>query len=204
VDFLNCYTPKYFDHVHKKPKLVSASTLVQMASGRPLKTLEDLREKKGIYMDINHEILRDMAREFLSPGDELFQPISAFEVGKRVFPNFQNYDLCLYEYFLTDKVGHAKDWNYAEKVIQNLEDFFRGILSTMNPEVDQLIVTSDHGNLEDLRIDVHAKNPVPTFLYGKFTSEWKDKIKNLSDIPKRIYEGLGLEDTGLKTCEYPI
>lgn len=192
IDFLNCYSPGFFSHIQKNPKLVSTSTLIQMASERPLKTLDDLRNKQGIYMDINHKILKEMFQEELKDEDPLLEILDEREVGKQVWKRFSDYDLALYEFFITDKVGHAKDFGKAEEVIHLLDNFFQGVLETLDFEKDQLIITSDHGNLEDLSTDVHTKNLVPTILYGKFTKEWKDKIQSLADIVPCIYNSLGV------------
>ncbi len=186
--FLNCYTAKYKQHMIDHPKLVSASTLVQIASGLPLHDLEDLRSGKGIYMDITHEILSETAKEELPEGDQLFEKRDPYQVGFDTIRNNSSADLCLYEYFLTDKIGHAKDWNWSEKVITILDRFFEGILDSMNPSKDQLIVISDHGNMEDLSIGVHTKNKVACVLYGYLTNSWKTRITSLVDIVPLIYE----------------
>jgi hypothetical protein len=188
--FLNCYTSKYKQHMIDHPKLVSASTLVQIASGLPLHDLDDLRAEKGIYMDITHEILKETAKDELPDGDELFLKRDPYQVGFKTTKNHESSDLCLYEYFLTDKIGHAQDWTWAEKVIQTLDQFFHGILAALDPKRDQLIVISDHGNMEDLSVGVHTKNKVACVLYGRYTNQWKERIHSLVDIVPLIYEEL--------------
>ncbi len=194
ADFLNCFTSPYLKHVEEKPKLVSASTLVQLASARPLKTMEDLRLGKGLYMDLTHDVLKQIAKDFLLPDDPLLEPRDPKILGASIFDMFQNYQLSIYEYFLTDKVGHAMDWEKAKIIIDNLESFFYGILETMDIERDTLIVTSDHGNMEDLSQKNHTENKVPTILYGKNADLYASQIKSLDDIVPQIYKTFGLED----------
>ncbi|RHX96209.1 metalloenzyme [Leptospira yasudae] len=195
ADLLNCYTPAFTDYVKKNPRHVSASTLIQMASDKPLKNMDDLRQGKGLYMDITHEYLKEFSRGYLDDSDDLFRVRDPYETGTSIIRNCKEdgYTLCIYEFFLTDKVGHKMHWEAAEKYIGELESFFKGVLETLNPEEDQLIVTSDHGNLEDLSVDVHTVNPVPTILYGKHTEALKSKIKAIVDIPTAIYDILGIK-----------
>ncbi len=193
-DFLNCFSPQYLEHVRTKPKLVSASTLVQLASGRPLKDLENLRTGDGLYMDLTHEILRDVAKDYFDSNSSIMQIQNPYQVGKSLRSRFSKYDLCIYEYFITDKIGHAMDWQMAEKVIVSLELFFQGILENWDLENDLLIVTSDHGNLEDLGQKNHTENKVATVVFGKNSHRFTDRVKSLSDIVPIIYECLGLEE----------
>jgi len=194
ADFLNCFTSPYLKHVEEKPKLVSASTLVQLASNRPLKNMEDLRNGRGLYMDLTHDILKQIASEYLPADDPILEPRNPETLGSNVFTMFGNYKLCIYEYFLTDKVGHAQDWDKAKIVIDNLEKFFFGILKTMDPTKDTLIVTSDHGNLEDLSQKNHTENLVPTFLYGKNANIYAENIHSLKDIVPELYKTFGLQE----------
>jgi hypothetical protein len=194
ADFLNCFTSPYLKHVEEKPKLVSASTLVQLASNRPLKTMEDLRMGKGLYMDLTHDILKQVAKDFLPPDDPLLAPRNPRILGSSVFTMFGDYEFAIYEYFLTDKIGHAMDWDKAKIIIDNLEEFFYGILSNMDVEKDTLIVTSDHGNMEDLSQKNHTENLVPTILYGKYADQYAENIHSLTDIVPQIYKTFGLDE----------
>ncbi|PKA05766.1 metalloenzyme, partial [Leptospira ellisii] len=195
ADLLNCYTPAFGEHIKKNPRHISASTLIQMASDRPLKGMDDLRNGTGLYMDITHEYLKEFSRGYLAESDDLFRIRNPYETGKSIVDNCkrEDYALCIYEFFLTDKVGHKMHWEAAEKYIGELESFLTGVTEAMNPEEDQLIVTSDHGNLENLTVDVHTTNPVPTILYGKYTDILTNKIKAIVDIPVAIYDLFGID-----------
>ncbi|ASV12002.1 metalloenzyme [Leptospira santarosai] len=195
ADLLNCYTPAFDEHVKKNPRHLSASTLIQMASDKPLKGMEDLRQGKGLYMDITHEYLKEFSKGYLEESDDLFRIRDPYQTGKSIIRNCKEdgYTLCIYEFFLTDKIGHKMNWEAAQKYIGELEAFLTGVLEELNPNEDQLIVTSDHGNLENLSVDVHTLNQVPTVLYGKYTSILEKKIQAIVNIPNAIYEILGIK-----------
>jgi hypothetical protein len=191
VSFLNCYTPIFFEKMMKNKRFLSASTLIQLATKEPFKNLDDLRNERGLFMDITHEILRSFAKEFIDQNDPLLQLRDPFLMGQKSVSMGSDYDLVLFEYFITDKIGHSMDWDYAQKVIQIVEEFIEGIVSCLQPN-DLLIVTSDHGNLEDLSHKIHTNNLVPTFLFGKDIKEFSTQINSLCDIPLAIYKRLGI------------
>lgn len=157
--------------------------------------MEDLRQGKGLYMDITHEYLKEFSKGYLEESDDLFRIRDPYQTGKSIIRNCKEdgYTLCIYEFFLTDKIGHKMNWEAAQKYIGELEAFLTGVLEELNPNEDQLIVTSDHGNLENLSVDVHTLNQVPTVLYGKYTSILEKKIQAIVDIPNAIYEILGIK-----------
>jgi hypothetical protein len=192
ASFLNCYSPTYMQTLDKNKKYLSASTLVQLAANLPLKDMDDLRNGRGLFMDITHEIFREFSNAFLDDDDELRNIRNPYEMGKKIKQMGKDSDLILFEYFLTDKVGHSMEWDKAKWTIGIVEQFIEGVLDSLDIESDQLIVTSDHGNLEDLSDKVHTTNPVPTFLYGKHTHFLQDKIQSLSDIVPALYEAVGI------------
>jgi len=190
--FLNCYSPPFLEKLETNSKHLSASTLVQLASGNPLRLFKDLENFQGLFMDITHRVLQEFGKTFLESNHPLMQLRDPFEMGKLAVRLARQEDLTLYEYFLTDKVGHAMDWELAEKIIQDIEAFMEGIANEINFESELLIVCSDHGNFEDLSCKLHTSNKVPTVLYGKKSEQIKNEIKNLADIVPAIYKILGL------------
>jgi hypothetical protein len=190
--FLNCYSPVYVDNMEKNSRYLSASTLIQLAASPHLKNLDDLREGRGLFMDITHEIFQEFSKSFLLESDSLRTIRDPFEMGKKVKEMGDGYDLILFEYFLTDKIGHSMEWDKAKWTINIVEKFIDGVLESLDPREDQLIITSDHGNLEDLSDKVHTTNPVPTYLYGKYTDSMKSKINSLCDIVPALYEEVGI------------
>jgi hypothetical protein len=192
ASFLNCYSPVYMENMEKNSRYLSASTLVQLAASPILKNLDDLREGRGLFMDITHEIFVEFSKTFLPESDTLKNIRDPLEMGKKVKEMGKGQDMILFEYFLTDKIGHSMEWEKAKWTIDIVEKFIEGVMETLDPLEDQLIITSDHGNLEDLSDKVHTTNLVPTFLYGKYTDSMKLKIKSLCDIVPALYEEVGI------------
>lgn len=183
ASLMNAYTDAYVDRITARPRLASASTHVQRASGQDLKSMDDLARGDALYMDITHEILQRIFPEL----GERFGVRSAEERGREFAQMSRNYDLALFEFFITDKAGHEQDWDMAAWSIRTLESFLRGLTSAMDPTQDTLLITSDHGNLEDLSVRTHTKNPVPTFAYGAGAARAAANVRALTDIPPLIY-----------------
>ena len=156
VTSANAYSEHYWTMVREGERRLSASTLTIMASGVPFRTLQDLREGRAVLWDITHEV----ATSHL--GFEL-PLVAPEEAGTRLARLAAQYDLVLYESFLTDLAGHGRvdpAW-----VLARLDAFLGGILDARSPDTT-LVVCSDHGNLEDATRKIHTTNPVPLLALG--------------------------------------
>ena len=145
-------------------------------------------------MDISYEFFREFMKSFLPPGDSLLTIFVIHEVGKNVVKIADNYDLVIFEYFLTDKTGSRSKLGNGRKSHTNSGAVYRRYPrcngQNQTPTHHHL---SDHGNLGNLTTATHTANPVPTYLYGKHTDSFKDKISALCDIVPLLYEKLGVE-----------
>jgi phosphopentomutase len=97
--------------------------------------------------------------------------------------------LTLFEYFLTDKVGHGRDDTPPESLLQSLDQFLEGVLDELNPARDTLLLTSDHGNLEDTSHTQHTRHPVPLLVYG-WAAPYFRNANALTDVTPGIVQAL--------------
>lgn len=188
---LNAYSDDYIDRIEAKPRLKSASTHVHTASGQRLKRLEDLEHDDALYMDITHEIMHQLYPDAAGR----FPVIDARQRGRDLVGIARRYELSVFEFFLSDKAGHDQSFESAEWVIRTLEDFIAGIVEAIDPAEELLLITSDHGNLEDLSTKSHTNNKVPTFAFGNHAAQVPGRIRRLTDIVPFIYEKAGLDVT---------
>ena len=68
-------------------------------------------------------------------------------------------DFTLFEHFLADEAGHARDMALAESALATFDDFTRAVVRR-RPADARVLVCSDHGNVEDLRMRNHTRAPV--------------------------------------------
>jgi len=160
VAFINAYRPPFFDLLrHGLPgNRYSCSTLITFYGGLPFYGLGDLKAGKALYMDITNEILQRLGFEV-----SLISPEKGAEHLVQISRDF---DFCLFEYFLSDLAGHLGDRSEASRVINILDRFIGTLTELIDPGEDMVLVCSDHGNLEDLRIRNHTLNEVPVLLVG--------------------------------------
>jgi bisphosphoglycerate-independent phosphoglycerate mutase (AlkP superfamily) len=96
----------------------------------------------------------------------------------------------LYEYFITDRVGHAQDMEGAFRVLASLARFVRAVLARVDLADTTVMLTSDHGNIEDLSIRNHTRNFVPTLIWGAGREAAHRCVRTLTDITPAIIETL--------------
>jgi len=182
--FINTFRPLFFSIPKSLRYRLSVTTVAALSAYLCFYNLDDLKNDKSIYHDFtNKELLK---RGFLVP---VFSPEHAADILTR---QAQNFDFTLYEYFLTDKAGHKKDYSRAKTVLEQLDDFLKNIIEKSDLNNTSIIVTSDHGNIEDMSVKTHTTNPVLTMVWGKGTDLLIKRIKSLTDITPAILELIDL------------
>jgi 2,3-bisphosphoglycerate-independent phosphoglycerate mutase len=180
--FLNAYPDIFFKRSEKRDRWTS-TTLMTKSAGVKLNGLQDILEEKAVTAEIIQSAWRDML------GLDVPE-ITPEDAGARVINGLRKYDLVLYEYYLTDKSGHEMDKEKAERVLTILNRFMIHILKNMDPG-DTFVMTSDHGNMENLDMKTHTRNPVPLFVKGN-TAPFKN-AESILDVTPGILKVLESE-----------
>lgn len=156
--FMNAYPPVFFELSERRNRWSCTTLMTKSAEMKLNSTAEVLNEEA-----LTAEIVQNAWRERL----EIDIPkITAANAAERLLNVVPNYDLVLYEYYLTDKAGHTKELENAQRVLKTLDEFLLHIIRNKRSE-DILVITSDHGNLEDLSVKTHTRNEVPLFVLGE-------------------------------------
>jgi len=182
ITFANAYTQRFFDD---RPRWVSATTAAVEAAQLSFRTIADLKAGRAVYQDFSNGLL--IARgEDVSPRspDEAAQILAGISAAHR---------FTLYEYFITDKMGHAQDFNATRLVAQKLAAMIRTLLEALDLDRTTVILTSDHGNIEDLSTRSHTLNAVPTLVWGAHRHRVAGQIRSLADITPSIIDVLTSE-----------
>jgi hypothetical protein len=175
ITFANAYTSRFFD---ERPRWVSATTAAVEAAGLKFRTVEDVRNGAAVFMDYTNRILIERGEDV----SERSEQDAAIVLSRIVAEN----RFTLYEYFITDKVGHAQDMPLARSVLTSLALFIRELLTRVNLERTTVILTSDHGNIEDLSLRNHTLHAVPTIIWGAQRAPLAARIQTLADITPAI------------------
>jgi hypothetical protein len=156
VTFANAHSEEFWELVRTGKRRLGASTLTALAADAPIPTMADLLAGRAVLWDITHELAVEQLGRHLPL-------VSPEEAGARLARLAGKYDLVLYETFLPDLAGHRRIdpvW-----VLPRLDAFLGALLAQRPPEVT-LIVSSDHGNLENMATRAHTVNPVPLLAVG--------------------------------------
>lgn len=184
ITFANTYTQKFFD---ERPRWVSATTAAVEAAGLNFRKVEDLKAGRAVYQDFTNAFLIERGEDVTPRTPDEAAAVLAHVVSENRFT--------LYEYFITDKVGHQQDMTAAQLVLQSLAAFVREVLNRIDLAKTSVILTSDHGNIEDLSTRNHTLNAVPTIVWGNYRKRIAGRISNLADITPTIVDLLTTKET---------
>tara|TARA_R100001143_G_scaffold63593_1_gene73098 strand:+ start:12331 stop:13230 length:900 start_codon:yes stop_codon:yes gene_type:complete len=175
--FINAYPDIFFKKSTKRDRW-SCTTLMTKSAGLRLNRLKDVIEGNAITAEITQSVWR--SRLNLDVPE-----IKPEEASGRVLQSLEKHDLVLYEYYLTDKAGHEQSREMADQVLSVLDQFIWGIMQGLSRE-DTLVITSDHGNLEDLTVKTHTRNPVPLFVMGQ--AHDFQSVRSIQDVTPAILD----------------
>lgn len=163
----------------------SVTTVAAQSTGAPLRGPADLLAGRAVYQDLTREALR--ARGFDGP------IVSPEESGAHLAALAAEHDLTLFEFFQTDRAGHSGDRARAEAVLACYDRFLQAALRFAETPGHLVLLSSDHGNIEDLRVTTHTRNPVPFAARGDGAAELRSRVRSLTDIAPAIAGRLGIE-----------
>lgn len=174
VAFANAHSQRFWDLIDEGKHSLGASTLTALAADAHIPDLQDLIEGDAVLWDLTHEV----SSSYL--GYEL-PMVPASEAGARLARMTGRYDLVMFETFLTDLAGHRR--LEPEWVLSRLDAFIGGILSHRRADTT-LVLSSDHGNIEDTSTRGHTRNPVPLLAVGPEAGRFSDAETILDVAPK--------------------
>jgi hypothetical protein len=179
--FLNAFRPRFWELSREKQLTLSATTVANLAAGLPFFTMEDVAAGRSIYQDFTNAEL--IARGFDLP------PSTPEQAGRVLARAARSGGFTLYEYFLSDKAGHTGEAALIATELVKLEAFVRSVLDELRNDLSagtQVLLTSDHGNLEDATTRRHTTNPVPLIVWGDGARETAAAVSGLDQVTPAI------------------
>lgn len=160
VALLNAYPPRYFEAVKSGRRLYSSIPMALTAAGYHLKTAQDLQEGQALSADFTGE---GWSQQPGFPPAPIYSPPQA---GALMAELASREDLTLFDYWLSDYVGHRGTMEQAIEILTTFDTVLGGFLDRWDSDQDLVVMCSDHGNLEDLDQRGHTLNPVPGLVIG--------------------------------------
>lgn len=210
--FINVYPfySKYFTNRHVKilddgsfefssefpypfKKTISVTTCMLIANGMQPFDERALLGETAIYQDFSNRLITQRIKKLLQGHDKngIIKTVdvpkfSAEKAGKILYRAYQKNHFTLYEYFQTDIFAHRHKFEERVSLIQNLDRFVKTLLLSMDRCTDTILITSDHGNMEDGSTFNHTQNPVPLLVWGKDSHILRDHIISIADVTPAI------------------
>lgn len=183
VTFANAYTRNYIEN---PPRFLSATTVAAQSAGVRLRVLEDLQEGRAVSHDFTNRFLIERGLDVKERKPE--------EAGRDLARLAASHDFTLYEHFITDRIGHERNRDLARALTRQhiplLTRFVRAVLEAADLERQTIVITSDHGNIEDASTRTHTLNPVATIAFGVNRDYFASRVQSLTDITPAIIDTL--------------
>jgi len=164
----------------KFKRMISVTSCMLLASGQKPFGETDIRARRSLYQDFSNRQL--IARKLDLPE---FSPLQAATIMANAA---KGYGFLLYEYFQTDIYAHRSQFTECVSLIRDLDALVGSLLSRLDKKRDTLVLTSDHGNLEDFHTRGHSRNPVPFLAWGRHGDTLRNKVESLSDVTPALLE----------------
>ena len=197
--FLNAFRPRFFDLPRERQLLFSATTVANLAADLPFSTLDDLEAGRSIYQEFTN-------RELIERGFAV-RSLTPVEAGEILARQSLINDFTLFEYFQTDRAGHSGEKIRCMEELVKLDEFLGSLLQNLllDQSLNQspipgvelptdmlVILTSDHGNLEDISTRRHTRNPVPLAAWGPDAADFLAGVDRLDQVAGAILARHGL------------
>ena len=173
---LNAFPPRYFSGIESGRRLYSSIPLAYTSAGNPLFTQEDFFAGRALSADFTGDGWRSM----LEIPDAPLR--SAREAGEKLAGLARAYDFSMFEYWASDYAGHKQDMDWAVRQLEVFDGVLEGLASQWDMEEDLILVTSDHGNMEDLSTRRHTDAKVPGLVLGRKHKTFTEGLTDLTGI----------------------
>jgi 2,3-bisphosphoglycerate-independent phosphoglycerate mutase len=180
---LNAYPPRYFDGIDSGKRLYSSIPLSVVNAGLPLFRHDDLFAGRALSADFTSSGWRSMLGFTQAP---VMDPGQA---GRKLGTLAKEYDFSLFEYWASDYAGHKQEMDNAIQLMETFDGVLGGLVESWDDE-GLILVTSDHGNMDDLSTRRHTDANVPALVIGNKTArdEFTHEMKDLTDIAPAIWK----------------
>jgi hypothetical protein len=182
VRYLNAFPPAYFKAIESKRRLHGAIALAAAHAQVHFGTAEDMRQGEAVSADFTAQGWRNRLGLADTP------VIPPEEAGRRLARLAAQAEFSLFECWLTDYAGHSQEMSAASELLATFDQVLDGLVSAWENGSGLIVITSDHGNLEDICTRRHTRNPVPALLIGslELRRSFAEGLADLTDIAPAI------------------
>lgn len=176
----NAYPEGYFRALQSRRLRPNAPVVAARAAGVPLRDLEAYRNGRGLAADVTGAAFTAI--------DASLEPLTPAEAGRRLAGIANAHAFTFFDVWLTDRLGHQQRHTDGVRLLEAVDALVDGVLPALDGTT--LVLTSDHGNLEDLRTPRHTHNPVPLLAVGPGAEAYAE-VGDLMQVAQASHRLLG-------------
>jgi 2,3-bisphosphoglycerate-independent phosphoglycerate mutase len=177
--FANAYPKAFFDYINSGRSRLSVTTLTCKLTGIKLNRVSDVSTGKALTAELTNERWNQRLGYKL----KVIKPKTA---ARRLLRIAKKNKFTLYEYYLSDHLGHLRLANEFEKLYAEMDEFLFTLLNEIDSKEMTIVICSDHGNLEDLSIKTHTRNPALTITAGKSAKAIAESVLDITQVKEAI------------------
>jgi hypothetical protein len=193
----NTFPPRYFVMQGRRRHRPNAPVVAARAAGVRLRGLEDYASGSAVAPDLDGEGLARLGEAALQGVD----PAGVAGTVATLARLGAEHSFTFVDVWVTDGYGHERDAAGAVRFLARLDALMGLLVSDPGGPVAAgatLVVTSDHGNLEDLSVKGHTRNDVPLLAAGPGAREFVGATSLLDVAPgiRRVMAAAGASAQG--------
>jgi len=177
---INAYPPRFHELIASGKRLPSSIQQAALSAGLRLFTDADLYAGTAMSPDWTGEGWRAELGYSDTP------VYGRAEAGALLARLAMQRDFTFFSHWVTDVIGHRGPFERGVAVLELFDGVMAGLLDAWDDDAGLIVITSDHGNMEDLSTRKHTENDVPTVVIGAARHLFADGLHDLSGITPGI------------------
>lgn len=184
---INAYPPRFHALINSGKRLPSSIQQAALAAGLRLFTEDDIYAGTAMSPDWTGEGWRSELGYADTP------VYTQAEAGAMLARLAMQRDVTFFSNWITDVIGHRGPFERGVAMLELFDGVMAGLLDVWDDDAGLIVVTSDHGNMEDLSTRKHTENDVPTVVVGAERHVFAAGMRDLSGITPGILRVLALD-----------
>lgn len=185
---INAFPPRFHQAVARGKRLPSANQQAALSAGLPLFTEREIYTGAAMSPDWTGEGWRSELGYTDTP------VYGRAEAGAHLARLALQHNFTFFEHWITDVIGHRGPFEQGVALLELFDEVMSGLLDAWDDERGLIVITSDHGNFEDLSHRHHTENDVPTLAIGAARHIFADGLRDLTGITPGILRVLNHQE----------
>ncbi len=177
---IEAYPPRWHTAINSGKSLRSSYQQALHEAGLPTFAEDKIYSGAALAVDWTGEGWR---KELGYTDSPVYTP---HEAGRKLVEISREYDFAFHAHWITDIIGHKGTLEDGIHILELFDGVMAGALEIWGDDEGLIIITSDHGNMEEIGSRKHTENDVPTVVIGSRAAEFAAGLNDLTDFVPRM------------------